>query len=210
MAKKSKKKPTKNPKTYHNPKGGPTCGDKGGENWRGEPCEYMAGWGTEHMGKGRCVFHDDGSHDAEVQLIKDTFVYLIADPLYTTDQAANMAGRDYSTIFRWRQADPEFDEAVKKAMAQAKRGRNPLAVDTLYRRIVEERATATEVVFYLTNMSEEFSKNGRDGPEIAPEDRVEKKSAREKLVASLEGMRDRLQENGNGNGKEQKQIKEAS
>lgn len=33
------------------------CGDLGGKNKKGLPCEQVAGWGTTHSGEGKCKLH---------------------------------------------------------------------------------------------------------------------------------------------------------
>lgn len=187
-------------RTYHNPKGILSCGDKGGLNHRGEPCEYAAGWGTDHPEHGRCVFHDDGSHDADKQLVMDTFLHLVQDGAYTVHQAAELAGRGYATIFRWRRQDAQFDAAVRDALDRGDAVRTRAAEDTLYRRIIEERATATEVTLYLTSLSGRFRKSGvGSGVDDAPV--LDMRSSREKLKSRLEGIRARLNPGANGDDK---------
>lgn len=162
------------------------CGDYGGTNYRGEPCQRPA-----HGG--RCGYHAEEAEEVK-QEVKEVFLVAASDAFRTLTEAASIAGRDYSTIFRWRQEDPEFDKAVKKILADLDRARTQAAKDHLFRRIMEGEATSTEVLFYLSNMSDEFNQNGNVGhPAVTPEDRAaEQLSAREKLRTSLEGMRERL------------------
>lgn len=42
----------------------PTCGDNGGHNKDGEPCGYVAGWGTD-FDEGKCKKHRGTSPDGE-------------------------------------------------------------------------------------------------------------------------------------------------
>lgn len=117
------------------------CGDNGGTNRFGKPCERPAGWRTKHPGSGRCTFHEE-QQGASVpptiprkysirakQGVKREQDGKVGRPAYYHEEFVDMAYRfclmgsrdvdlarlfevDVKTLWSWKQEHPEFGRAI--------------------------------------------------------------------------------------------------
>jgi hypothetical protein len=69
--------------------------------------------------------------------------------------AARSIGRDPRTVYRWRAADPEFDAQVRAAAEESDKVRVALVEDSYFARLVSGKASAAEMIFFLTNRDPE-------------------------------------------------------
>ena len=127
------------------------CGHYGGKRLDGKPCTRQAGWGTRKK-TGRCKDHDE-SAEAKRQAHKKAFLESVESGTVSMAKAAQDVGVDQATIWKWRQADEEFDKAVATAKANSDRVRVEIVEDSLFKRIVDGDAAAAETIFFLTNRS---------------------------------------------------------
>ena len=140
-----------------------TCGDYGGTKSNGEPCGRKSGWGTDSS-KGKCKLHKEEEWNCELPLaetefkgsqeiqdIKKRFLEVYSGKVITMEKAARKAGRDASQIWRWRQKDPEFDTMVQSAKRLQSEKRVDKVEDSLFKRIIEGDAAASETIFWLKN-----------------------------------------------------------
>lgn len=125
----------------------PTCGDSGGLSLKGLPCKHRARFDGRN---GRCRKHGEVS-DAIMQGLKKVFIQRLEETSF--QQACKAVDRDPATVWRWRQADAEFDAAI----TQARRMRDELDVaeveQTLLQRCIAGTASAAETIFLLVNRS---------------------------------------------------------
>jgi len=145
-----------------------TCGDYGGKRADGTPCTRPAGWG---MGKntGRCRDHSDAAH-AKMQSRKKRFLELLESGAYATNTAAKNVGVNHSTIWRWRQSDPGFDEEYKAALAMRDDIRGEIIEDSFFKRCVEGKGSEQGTMFWLKNRLPERWKDRKElsGPDGGP------------------------------------------
>ena len=146
-----------------------TCGDFGGKRPNGNPCTRPAGWGTE-KNAGRCKDHSDAAH-AKMQSRKKQFLELLESGAFATNTAAKKVGVNHSTIWRWRQSDPGFDEEYKAALAMRDDIRGEIIEDSFFKRCVEGRGSEQGTMFWLKNRLPERWKDrkeitGADGDPI--------------------------------------------
>lgn len=97
----------------------PTCGDYGGHRKDGEPCTYVAGWGTEFE-DGKCKKHRGTSPDGKSHENNDHAVthglYAEENNFYTkvmTEEQQTLCDQifqDYCTQFRERNGEPHTGE----------------------------------------------------------------------------------------------------
>ena len=79
------------------------------------------------------------------------FLEVYAEGQHTLAGAAEEAGVNASTIWRWRAADAEFDARVKLAITNFDTLRVQLVEDSLFQRLEKGEASAAEVIFFLCN-----------------------------------------------------------
>jgi hypothetical protein len=125
------------------------CGDFGGRNADGTKCAHPAGWG-KGRDEGQCVEHDPDA-DATLQGLKKRLLDELAVPTRNLVGACLQIGRDPSTVWRWRVADPEFDEAVAQACSNRDALRVHLADDAIFGRILSGESSAASEIFWLKN-----------------------------------------------------------
>jgi len=126
-----------------------TCGDHGGTKADGESCTRKAGWGRE-VDEGRCKSHVDG----KMGDTKKEFLEYLKNNVTTIKKAANQVGKSESTIWRWRQDDPGFDERVEEAKERQDTLRGEKLKDSVFKRAMEGDATGAEVIFALKNTTD--------------------------------------------------------
>lgn len=88
---------------------------------------------------------------AMLESLKKTFLDRIQEGTHSLSSAAAVIQKSPSTVWRWRVADSEFDKAVVAAYQTADSVRATLVEDTLFRRLVEGKASPVEMIFYLKN-----------------------------------------------------------
>lgn len=86
-----------------------------------------------------------------LESLKKTFLDRIQEGTHSLSSAAADIKKSPSTVWRWRVADSEFDKAVVAAYQTADSGRAMLVEDTLFRRLIEGKASPVEMIFYLKN-----------------------------------------------------------
>lgn len=175
-AKPPRKGPTSAPRA-------PTCGDLGGLGLQDGPCTRDAGWGTDHRGQGRCRDHDEAAEAAR-QALKSRFVEEFRTGRVSRQKAAEMIGVGATQVWRWRQADPAFEEAVKEAEQESDRHRVGMVEDSMFARIVAGKASPAETIFFLKNRAPDRWRDrvehvgGNGGPiqyeNLSPSERAER------------------------------------
>ncbi len=154
-----------------------TCGQLGGRNADGTACPRPADWGVPKRDRrakpGLCRDHRP-DHAARVQRAKQAFLELLATGDVDVKVAAWRAARvDQATIWRWRQADPTFDEGVQLALAAYREIRCARLEDSAYNRAVRGQAAAGLEIFLLKNYSggrlrDRHEVTGADGGPLLP------------------------------------------
>ena len=164
-----------------------TCGNLGGLTSKGTPCQKRSG--------AICAMHAK-IEDEHTQLKAD-FLDVCESGQKTIKQAAKKVGSSQPSIWRLRQADPEFDVAVRNVALAADRTRLEIAEDTLFSRIKNDTATPAELFFYLVNRSvgrwrhvSHVRHEGSDGGAVA----VEVDEVRERFARRIAGLASRLGE----------------
>lgn len=136
-----------------------TCGDFGGRMQSGEACIKAAGYGTLHVGDGRCMHHDDEAEERK-KAVKAAYLVEYAKQPVTARKAAKNAGSDPVTIWRLRNEDPEFDAAVVNLKPFVFHSRLEAVEDAHFVRCASDKVAASEVKFYLTNHSRHRTDGG--------------------------------------------------
>jgi len=126
-----------------------TCGDLGGRTSDGQPCSLPAGWGTK-KDTGFCKYHS-GEASARMQASKKKFLQEYSRGTVSMTHAARLAGVDHSTIWRWRQADPEFDTQVLAVQEEVDVIRADMVEESMFKQIIDGKATSVDRIFWLTN-----------------------------------------------------------
>lgn len=144
-----------------------TCGDEGGITAEtGQPCARQAGWGTGRR-TGRCKMHNTPALETLARQ-KSEFLAAFGEGTIALQEATRRIGYSVSAVWRWRQADPEFDRAVTEAQAHADNVRVGLVEDSVFRRIIAGEASPAETIFFLKNRGfprwrDRHELTGRDG-----------------------------------------------
>ncbi len=112
----------------------------------GKPCQRPAGWGTNNN-TGPCTDH----LESKLQAIKKEFLKNYREKICTFQGAAKRAGVDQSTIWQYRQRDPQFDQKVREAVEQQDQKRVKVVEDTIFKRIARDEATPSLIKFWLRN-----------------------------------------------------------
>lgn len=183
----------------------PLCKDFGGLSQKGLPCHRTSGWGTDHRGKGRCRDHDDPA-DALMQGMKEGFVFRLENGKDAMSIICQDLGIDQSTIYRWRQADPDFDNKITVAYLIRDDYRTAAVEDGFFLKLVQGKGGAGEYAYYLGNRCSERWRDVRQvqlgGIGGGPVE-VEVQDARDRLFDKIVEQRERLaaaaaQANGHG------------
>lgn len=154
---------------------GATCGDYGGVRSDGDPCTRKAGWGRDDVEEGTCKDHTD-EKAAKLHADKEEFLELIVGDkgsLLSLRAAAQRIGWDQSTVWRWRQEDPEFDRAVEKAKETRDVVRLETLADSSFARAVRGDAAASLEMFWLTNLARRVAKRREGEPEFLHRQQME-------------------------------------
>lgn len=129
----------------------PLCGDFGGLNADGAPC-------GRKVTSGPCRFH---TSDASKEIAeKKAQVIEEYGSVPVLELACRTAEVGRTTVFRWRQLDPEFDRQIREIEDRAPATRRQMVEETLFVRIVRGKAAAAETIFWLINDSRR-QKDGR-------------------------------------------------
>jgi hypothetical protein len=123
------------------------CGDFGGRNKAGNPCQQPAGWKSDDN-SGRCHQHDsiaeayNTSKKAEVlELLPTTLMVNVV----------KMTGIVPRLIWDWRQSDPIFREEYDAITTGRDRMRAAEVEDKVFERIMTDKASPAETIFFLKN-----------------------------------------------------------
>lgn len=131
-----------------------TCGGHGGKKANGDPCTRNGG--------GLCWQHSEegqAQKDASLQPIKKKVLELLGGGLPFKDICQGL-GKDESTIWRWRQTDVVFGEAVDQIMDGAQLAAIQLrrVEASLFTRILVGTAGQTMTIFWLVNTAARVAK----------------------------------------------------
>ena len=121
-----------------------TCGEFGGVGRSGKPC----GRAVKH--KGKCKAHNTDAVDALVAL-KEAFLEHFGTGIVSLREAAELAGSSAPTVWRMRQDDPAFDDAIGVTQLEVDRLRVAMVEDSLFKRVYEGACSAAEMIFFLVN-----------------------------------------------------------
>lgn len=122
------------------------CGEFGGVGRGGNPC----GRTVKHGGK--CKAHNTDAVDALVAL-KEAFLEHFGTGVTSLREAAELAGSSAPTVWRMRQDDPAFDDAIRATQLEVDRLRVAMVEDSLFKRVYEGACSAAEMIFFLVNRS---------------------------------------------------------
>lgn len=146
------------------------CGQAGGLTSTGRPCARKVAEGIQ-----RCAAHRDRAA-AIRQRDKKRVLAALGEGKHL-HEAAREIKRDPATIWKWRQADAAFDAQVRQFCEDNEDARVAAVEETLYCRIVEGNASATEIIFYLTNRArtrwrnkhsrEQHGRTGHPGDQVS-------------------------------------------
>lgn len=147
------------------PPGEKTCGDFGGKKASGEDCGRQAGWGTDHLGEGRCKDHGDAKA-RKIEETKRAFLelYRRAGGSKGLRACAKAVGVGPTTVWEWRQRDPEFDRQVEEAVEALDEIRLANVEDSAYARILKGEASASLEIFWIVNVSRRLAKRKGGDP----------------------------------------------
>lgn len=126
------------------------CGSEGGRTTRGAKCTKERGWGTDHLGKGRCRNHDEAKNQ-RIKELKSRAIELIKDGTRTLEEVAMEIGYKPWQVWWWRKGDEQFDMAITEALSHADDVRVQMAEDHLYTRIMNDKMGSVELIFFLKN-----------------------------------------------------------
>lgn len=150
-----------------------TCGDFGGRKLDGSLCTRKAAWGIKEKTEGPCRDHTAAA-EAKLAADKERFLEQLSKGTVSLTAAARDIGKDQATVWRWRQADPDFDADVKEALHERDQIRVELVEDSLFKRLVAGTAAAAEMVFFLANRAphrwrhvQHIQLTGKDGAPFA-------------------------------------------
>ena len=141
-----------------------TCGDFGGVGRSGSPC-------GRRVKEGMCASHNKAGA-AEAAARKVAFFEEYSTGLVSLKAAAEKAGAAAVTVWRWRQEDPAFNEALSALQANIDDIRLTMVEDSLVARCLKPDAPPALVIFYLVNRSggrwRHIQRHEHTGPEGGP------------------------------------------
>lgn len=165
------------------PTAGRTCGDFGGRNADGTPCDRLPGWGVplEKVAEapGLCRDHHP-AHESMIRSAKQAFIELLATGKPSLELAARKGAQvDVSTIWLWRKQDQTFNEGVELALATNRAIRCAELEDSAFIRAVRGEAAAALEIFLLKNYSQGRLKDrheltGAEGTPLLPVETIQK------------------------------------
>lgn len=158
-----------------------TCGDYGGIGRGGAPCGRKAGWGTTHPGKGPCKSHSDEAAEKR-NALKKAVLDELEDPAKNLRAVVREIGISEATLWRWRDADSEFDVAVTEALAVRDEMRVKLVEESLFARCVTNAASAAERIFFLVNRAPH---RWRSVNRVEPQEEGAEDTGPEKLIVEV-------------------------
>jgi hypothetical protein len=124
----------------------------GGVTLAGGPCTHPAGWQTAHPGEGRCREHDQIQEDLR-QSYKKQVVETLRSGRVSLRQASAAIGVQRKQIWRWRQSDAAFNEAVIQARCEARSRRDQMNValvkESWVQRLKSGDHSPAEIIFFL-------------------------------------------------------------
>lgn len=97
---------------------------------------------------GRCRWHPEGAFDEKKAAFLEAY-----ERLHVIVDAAAEIGVTDVTVFRWRQADPEFAAEVSKLQVDLEDVRYANLEQSMYARAIAGKAAAAEAIFLLVNES---------------------------------------------------------
>ena len=118
--------------------------------YQSKPCKRAAGWGTDHRGAGECKDHNP-EKSAILAPLKKRVLELVGQGTYSLKAVADDIGVHPSTVFRWRQDDDEFHQAMSKKTAASDNLRCQAVEDQLFYRLMKGEASPVEMIFFLCN-----------------------------------------------------------
>jgi hypothetical protein len=109
-------------------------------------------------------------NDSERETVKVRFLEIYQSEPLTMAAAAQQAGADRATIWRWRQSDAAFERAVRKAQEHQDGLRVRAVEDSLFERLTTGKATGLELVFFLCNRAPDRWRHVKDAKPDARSD----------------------------------------
>lgn len=161
-----------------------TCGDYGGRTAAGGPCQQPAGWQSEEVNDGRCVQHDRAADD--FKRTKKMEILAMLPKVGSWKQVCDTTGISYRTLYDWKRADGAFRDEVDTIIDARDRDRAAQVEDHVFSRILTDRASPAEIIFYLKNRDRD---RWRDNYE-SPADRMGRKEA--DRMANVDDPKQRL------------------
>lgn len=124
----------------------PTCGDAGGVTLDGSPCSFR----VQEEG-GRCGWHsEEGLEKRQEQ--KTRILEALKSGDKTMTDAAREAGVSRVVVWRWRQADEEFDRALDEAVPdEAMQLR--MVEESTFHRIMKGEVSGALQMFWMVNVA---------------------------------------------------------
>lgn len=162
------------------------CGDYGGKTAAGGPCQQPAGWKSEEVDDGRCFQHDRGADDFK-RSTKARILELLP-AVGSWKQVCDQVGLHARTLFEWKRADGAFKDEVDTIIDARDRDRAAQVEDHVFNRILTDRASPAEIIFYLKNRDRD---RWRDNYE-SPADRMGRKESAQ--MANVDDPKHRLTE----------------
>jgi hypothetical protein len=126
-----------------------TCGDYGGVTHTGKLCTRPTGWGNDDPTDPCCHAHGRVAM-LELGTKKAQALQLIGEA-NKIREVADKLGVHVRTIYEWREADPEFREEFNRLQKGRDRGRAAEVEDHVFDRILGDKASPAEIIFFLKN-----------------------------------------------------------
>lgn len=171
-----------------------TCGDYGGRTSAGRPCRQPAGWKSDDA-SGRCHQHDT-IHEAWMVGKKAEIIELLpTTPFLKT--LGELVGIPPKTIYDWRRSDGKFREEYDALVEVRDKERAAQVEDKVYERIMADKASPAETIFFLKNRDPDRWKEQFTSPKAqtgATGDLPNADSAKARLSKKLKTMARRAAE----------------
>jgi hypothetical protein len=126
-----------------------SCGDYGGMTIAGTPCKHPAGYQNPDPTDPCCKVHGRQAQ-LEMATKKAQILELLPESGNITQVASNV-GAHVRTIFEWRRLDGEFRVQFDVIMESRDKGRAMVVEDKVFDRILNDRASPAETIFFLKN-----------------------------------------------------------